>query len=135
MEIALLSLGSNLGNRETYLQSARDSLEAHPNIHIIESSPILNTEAMDVLDQPDFLNQVIAIETSLEPIDLLDFLQYVEKKLGRVLRYDKGPREIDIDILVYGNQRIQSHRLIIPHHSIESRPFIRRLMDTLSISS
>ena len=56
---------------------------------------------MDFLDQPDFLNQVLEIETELAPLDLLDFTQSIEQKIGRVKRFDKGPREIDIDILLY----------------------------------
>jgi len=83
---------------------------------------------MDVVNQPDFLNQVIQIETTLDAERLLDQIQGIEKELGRVKRFDKGPREIDIDILLYEHLILQTERLSLPHHSIESRPFIRDLL-------
>ncbi len=127
-----LSLGTNLGNRENFLQQARESLNDPPNIYILKESKILNTPAMDFQDQPDFLNQVLEVKTILKPLELLDFIQDVEKKIGRVRRFDKGPREIDIDILLYGEEGWNTDRLIIPHHSIQSRPFIGKLLVSIS---
>jgi 2-amino-4-hydroxy-6-hydroxymethyldihydropteridine diphosphokinase len=131
MERVLLSLGSNLGDRENFLATALEKISEHSDIVVIRKSPIFNTAPMDVLEQPDFLNQVICIETYLKPIQLLDYLQSIESNLGRIRRIPKGPREIDIDILTYGDQEIQSDRLIIPHHSLESRPFVRELISKL----
>lgn len=129
---AFLSLGTNLGNREYFLQQAREYLHNPPNIYILKESKILNTPAMDFQDQPDFLNQVLEVETIFKPLELLDFIQDVEKKIGRVRRFDKGPREIDIDILLYGEEEWNTSRLTIPHHSIQSRPFIEKLLVSIS---
>lgn len=123
-----LSLGTNLGNRENFLQQAREFLHNPPTITILNSSKILNTIAMDFQDQPDFLNQVLEVKTILKPLDLLDFVQSIENKIGRVRRFDKGPREIDIDILTYGEEVWNTDRLTLPHHSIQSRPFIEELL-------
>jgi len=131
--LAYLSLGTNLGNREEYLQHARNLFHNPPICILTQFSEILNTAAMDFTDQPDFLNQVIQIETILQPLELLDFTQSIEKEIGRVKRFDKGPREIDIDILLYeGVDQMNSERLILPHHSIESRPFIGELLKEIS---
>lgn len=128
---SLLSLGSNLGDRHWYMDSALTELSAQDEIKILRRSPTIETDPMDVLNQPKFLNQVIEIETSLEPLALLSKCQKIESKLGRLHRMDKGPREIDIDILTYGNREFRNERLQIPHHSIESRPFIQELIDAL----
>ncbi|MCG9873985.1 MAG: 2-amino-4-hydroxy-6-hydroxymethyldihydropteridine diphosphokinase [Leptospiraceae bacterium] len=127
-----LSLGTNLGDRELYLKQARDLLHNPPICRIIQASEILNTKAMDFADQPDFLNQVIQIETILQPLELLNFTQSIESKIGRLRRFDKGPREIDIDILIYESiTEFKSESLTLPHHSIESRPFIGELLGSI----
>ncbi|MCC5814615.1 MAG: 2-amino-4-hydroxy-6-hydroxymethyldihydropteridine diphosphokinase [Leptospira sp.] len=131
MERVLLSLGSNLGDRENFLATALEKISVHKEIDIIQKSPIINTDPMDVLEQPDFLNQVVEIKTSLHPVQLLDYLQSIEIELGRIRRVPKGPREIDIDILTFGDQQIQTERLSVPHHSMESRPFVRDLISKL----
>ena len=95
---------------------------------ILAKSNILETKALDVVDQPDFLNCIVEIETNLEPLELLDSLQLIESKLGRIKRYDKGPREIDLDILTYDELVIANERLTLPHHSIETRPFIKEIL-------
>lgn len=89
---------------------------------------------MDYLEQPEFANQVIEIKTDLEPLKLLDICQSIEENMGRIHRFDKGPREIDIDILTYDNRRIESERLVIPHHSLESRSFVKKLIERLEPS-
>lgn len=99
---------------------------------IISKSRILETKALEITDQPDFLNCILLIETNLSPLALLDQLQLIESKLGRIKRYDKGPREIDLDILTYDELVIANDRLTLPHHSIETRPFIKELMNELS---
>ena len=109
-------------------------LYLHPEIHVLEQSIIMETEALELTDQPPFLNAVLKISTSLAPLLLLETTQAIENKLGRVRRTDKGPREIDLDILTYGNISIQSQDLTLPHHSLFTRPFIRELIDTLTHS-
>lgn len=131
MATVLLCLGSNLGNKEEQLGLATQQLASHPQIQLSRRSPIWTTDPMDYLEQPEFANQVIEIQTDLEPMELLDICQATEESMGRIFRFDKGPREIDIDILTYDNQSIESERLMIPHHSIESRSFVIELIERL----
>lgn len=128
---SLISIGSNLGDRLQYIQQSMIEVESIPS-KIISKSRILETKALEITDQPDFLNCILLIETNLSPLALLDQLQLIESKLGRIKRYDKGPREIDLDILTYDELVITNERLTLPHHSIETRPFIKELMNELS---
>ncbi|MBP7282034.1 MAG: 2-amino-4-hydroxy-6-hydroxymethyldihydropteridine diphosphokinase [Leptospiraceae bacterium] len=124
---SLISIGSNLGDRLQYIERAILEIQKIP-ARILAKSNILETKALDVVDQPDFLNCIVEIETNLEPLELLDSLQLIESKLGRIKRYDKGPREIDLDILTYDELVIANERLTLPHHSIETRPFIKEIL-------
>jgi 2-amino-4-hydroxy-6-hydroxymethyldihydropteridine diphosphokinase len=130
--IALLSIGSNLGNKELYINNSIDAIQKNPYINLLKVSKFIETDPLEVVDQPNFLNAIIKISTSLTPLVLLDYLQELEIKLGRVKRYDKGPREIDIDILTYGNQIFSDERLTIPHHSLYSRSFIKDILNSIS---
>lgn len=127
---SLISIGSNLGERQKYIESAIEEIEKIP-CRILAKSKILETKALDVTDQPDFLNCIIEIETTLEPLILLEKLQQIEIKLGRIKRYNKGPREIDLDILTYNDLVMANDKLTLPHHSIQTRPFIKELMSEL----
>ena len=113
-----LGLGSNLGDREGNL------LQACELLGCLEKSKIHETEPFGVLDQPKFLNMVCEIETELSPRELLLFVKNIEKKLGRKKREKWGPREIDIDILFYGDQIIDEPDLKIPHPGIKERDFV-----------
>jgi len=124
MAIVYTGLGSNVGEREEYLASARGLIVAGTGSRIIAESSISETEPVDFTDQPMFINQIIKIEVSLEPEELLDSFKKIEKMLGRQYRFSKGPREIDIDILLYNNLIFTSERLIIPHPEIINRKFI-----------
>ncbi len=130
MNKVILSLGSNLGDRKKKLELVEKYL-SEQKINIISKTKILETKALEVTDQPDFLNQLILIQTNLEPIELLDILQEIEKKIGRIFRYEKGPREIDIDILTFNNLTLNHKRLVLPHHSIKTRPFIKELLSEI----
>jgi 2-amino-4-hydroxy-6-hydroxymethyldihydropteridine diphosphokinase len=127
---AILSIGSNLGDRLKYIQDSIEEIKKIPS-KIISQSCILETKALEITNQPDFLNCVLLMETTLSPINLLNELQQIEIRLGRIKRYDKGPREIDLDILTYDNLEMANDRLTLPHHSIETRPFIKELMRDL----
>jgi 2-amino-4-hydroxy-6-hydroxymethyldihydropteridine diphosphokinase len=127
---AILSIGSNLGDRLKYIQDSIEEIKKIPS-KIISQSRILETKALEITNQPDFLNCAILIETNLSPINLLNELQQIEIKLGRIKRYDKGPREIDLDILTYDELVMANDRLTLPHHSIQTRPFIKELMRDL----
>lgn len=122
MTEAYLLLGSNLGNREQYLQQARQALEARAGT-ICAASGIYETAAWGVEDQQAFLNQILKIRTKLEPEALLQAALAAEQDLGRVRLKKWGERVIDIDILFYGNRVLQTEALTIPHPQLHRRHF------------
>jgi 2-amino-4-hydroxy-6-hydroxymethyldihydropteridine diphosphokinase len=117
-----LLLGSNLGNATENLSRARQSVAGRVGA-IENTSSVYRTAAWGNTDQPDFHNQVIEVDTDLEPRALLDEILQIEKKLGRVRDVKWGPRVIDIDILIYGDRVINQPDLIIPHVGIPVRRF------------
>jgi len=127
MTRAWLALGSNLGDRAGYLASARAALERE-GIQILTASTVLETEPVGVTEQPAFLNQVLEVETQLQPRSLLDTVKRLERDLGRSPGPRWGPREIDIDILRYQGLQVDEPGLTIPHPEIGHRPFLRRLL-------
>ncbi|MGI6119075.1 MAG: 2-amino-4-hydroxy-6-hydroxymethyldihydropteridine diphosphokinase [Desulfosporosinus sp.] len=120
---AYLGLGSNSGDRSHYLREAVSAL-AGPLIEIKAASHIYETEPWGLKDQPLYLNQVIEVETSLEPLELLRFCQEIERRLGRKHGVHWGPRTIDIDVLIYDNIVSKSEELILPHPYLEERAFV-----------
>jgi 2-amino-4-hydroxy-6-hydroxymethyldihydropteridine diphosphokinase len=119
-----LSLGSNLGQREEKLERAIQALEQE-QIHIVARSSVYETEPQDMKQQPWFLNMVVECETRHFPIQLLAILQRVERQLGRVRTGPRrGPRAIDIDILLFGNVVMETSPLVIPHPRMFERRFI-----------
>jgi len=123
--IIYLGLGSNLGDRDGYIAAALALLEAL-GLEILAVSDIENTKALIVTGQPDFLNCVVKVRGDMSAHNLLREIKQIERKVGRVFRYDKGPREIDIDILLYGDECVDSDDLVIPHPGIKDRPFVLR---------
>lgn len=122
-ETAYLSLGSNLGDRCEQLRRACQALEASA-IRLQSCSSIYETEPVDFAAQGWFLNCVVAVETVLSPLALLETLQGIEHKLGRRRRQPKGPRSIDLDILLYGNRTLNSKALVVPHPRMLERRFV-----------
>lgn len=129
MEQVFLALGSNIGNRAEYLRKAVVLLTQKVG-EVVEKSEVIETEAVG-FDAPPFLNQVLAVRTTLSPMELLQVTQEIEKTLGRDYKthYQDGVpiyhnRTIDIDILEYGNLRYQSEQLEIPHPRIYEREFV-----------
>jgi 2-amino-4-hydroxy-6-hydroxymethyldihydropteridine diphosphokinase len=118
-----LSLGSNLGDRECALRRAMDRL-AGADFRIRRVSAIYETEPLEVRDQPWFLNLVLEAETELFPKQLLARIRKVELELGRKRLRAKGPRTIDIDILLYGDSVIETAELVIPHPRLRERRFV-----------
>jgi 2-amino-4-hydroxy-6-hydroxymethyldihydropteridine diphosphokinase len=120
-----LGLGSNVGDRRAMLQAAVDALAAHA-VRVTASSSTYDTDPVgDVLDQPDFLNACVRVETDLGPEELLDACKAVERELGRVpggVRH--GPRPIDVDLLLLGDMTYRSERLSLPHEQATSRRFV-----------
>ena len=123
MKTVYLSLGSNVGNREQLLGEARRLLEAS-DLRITRVSSVYETEPQDVRSQPWFLNLVLEVETSLFPMQLLARAQKVERQLGRQRSSAKGPRSIDIDILLFGDSVIDSPNLVVPHPRMAGRRFV-----------
>jgi len=120
-ETVYIALGSNIGDREENLQTAKALLQRKATI--LKESSIYITPPWGYTDQPDFLNQVIAIRTRLKPVPLLRYLKGIEKKMGRQKLIVNGPRLIDLDILFYGDWVVETHDLQIPHPRMEGRAF------------
>ena len=118
-----LSLGSNLGDRKTHLKSALGKL-GEKEILLLDESSIYETEPVEVPEQPEFLNLVCRVQTELKPEALLRACQEIESELGRIRQEIKGARNIDIDILFYGQQILQRPSLKIPHPAWCKRNFV-----------
>jgi 2-amino-4-hydroxy-6-hydroxymethyldihydropteridine diphosphokinase len=123
LKITYIALGSNVGDRAENLRSARERLEG-PDLRVLRASSIYETAPRDVEDQPWFLNQVMECETDLFPRQLLERLQKIERAMGRKRRMAKGPREIDLDILLYGDAVVKAPELEIPHPRMGERRFV-----------
>ena len=118
-----LSLGSNIGDRKGHLRAAAERL-AGPDLRILRASPIYETEPVDYTSQRWFLNQVVEAETALFPMQLLSRIGRIERELGRRRTIPKGPRTIDIDILLYGQAVVHNAALEIPHPRMAQRRFV-----------
>ena len=120
-----LGLGCNEGDRRAALQAAVDALGAH-GVRVLAASSVYETEPVgEVLDQPDFLNAAVRVETPLGPEELLDACKAVERALGREpggVRH--GPRPIDLDVLLLGDLELVTERLALPHREVASRRFV-----------
>jgi processive 1,2-diacylglycerol beta-glucosyltransferase len=121
--VIYLGLGSNMGDRANNIKEALNLLQTQ-QVCIEKTSSVYESSPVGVLDQPNFLNQVVAISTKHSPLRLLDLCLQIEEKLGRVRTYKWGPRTIDIDILLYHNEVISQERLIIPHPYLHERRFV-----------
>lgn len=121
---AYLALGSNLGDRRRNLVGAIQHLYAQPGIEVISGSWVYETRPVGVVGQPDFLNLVLAIRTTLQPLDLLEACLKIEKEFGRERRERWGPRTLDIDVLLYGNAVLNNDRLTLPHPRMQERAFV-----------
>jgi 2-amino-4-hydroxy-6-hydroxymethyldihydropteridine diphosphokinase len=122
---AYLSLGSNLGDRVELLGAARAAFMARGDIRLAALSPVIETDPVDVTDQPRFLNQVLGVDTHLSPRELLDACLGVERAMGRDRSEGprRGPRTIDVDILLYDGRSIDEPGLTVPHPRLAARPF------------
>lgn len=122
MELAYLSLGSNIGDREAALREAIQRLAAIGRVELVSS--IYETEPVEVTDQPWFLNCAVAMETEKTPEQLLSEILSIEEEMGRRRVQEKGPRNIDVDILLYGGAVVESPSLTIPHPAMQQRRFV-----------
>ncbi|MDI6640921.1 MAG: 2-amino-4-hydroxy-6-hydroxymethyldihydropteridine diphosphokinase [Elusimicrobiota bacterium] len=124
MVIAYIGVGSNIGNRKKNILLAKELLENQQKIKIVMCSSIYETAPWGYKNQPKFLNAVWKIKTELSPEELLKLLKSIEKKLGRTQTVRWGPRKIDLDILFYGNRKLNKKNLKIPHPEIFNRDFV-----------
>jgi 2-amino-4-hydroxy-6-hydroxymethyldihydropteridine diphosphokinase len=125
MPTVYIGLGANLGNREATIRAALDRLRAHPRIQVRAVSTLIRTEPVGGPPaQSAFLNGAAQIETDLAPEALLDVLKEIERDLGRRRRVRWGPREIDLDILLFGDRVQASERLTLPHARLRERRFV-----------
>lgn len=120
--VVYLSLGSNVGDRESQLQEAQVRVGAEGRI--IAASSFYDTEPVEFTDQPWFLNCAVALETTKTPQELIEALLGIEKEMGRQRLQNKGPRNIDIDILLIGDMIVDSPQLTIPHPAMHHRRFV-----------
>lgn len=122
---SLLSLGSNLCNRKENIENCLRHLNKTKNINIIGISSLYETSPMYNSDQKDFINCVIEVETSLRPLELLEYTQLVETKMGRTTKLVRNqPRKIDVDILTYSSKIVNQQNLEVPHPRISERKFV-----------
>ena len=121
-----IGIGSNLGDRQKYIDSAIEGLKNSEDIKVKRVSSIYETEPVGDIPQGRFLNGVLEIETDLSPKGLLGALNRIEEKLDRVRAVKNGPRTIDLDILYYGERKISEKGLVIPHPKIKEREFVLR---------
>jgi 2-amino-4-hydroxy-6-hydroxymethyldihydropteridine diphosphokinase len=123
MATAFVGIGSNLGDRETHLRSAIDLLAAEDGIEVVAVSRLRETEPVGPVEQGPFLNGAVQVTTDLPPGQLLERLLAVEQRLGRVRGERFGPRTIDLDLLVYGDEVVEEAGLTVPHPRLHERKF------------
>lgn len=129
MKKAVIALGSNIGDTLANLKEAVALLKEN-GCNVLAVSRLYQTEPWGYADQDDFLNGAVLIETDRDPFSLLELTQGIEKGMGRKKLFVNGPRNIDLDILLYENERVESENLTIPHPRIAVRMFVLRpLMD------
>lgn len=119
-----LALGSNMGDRMANLEAAIEALP--PEVRVVERSPVYDTDPKYVVDQPRFLNMVVGAETELDASALLGHLKKIEKSLGRTAGKRYGPRPIDLDIVFFGDEKIDRPELTVPHPRLSERAFVLR---------
>lgn len=124
MTKVLLSLGSNLGDSIDILNHAIDDIKQHDDIKNVVVSPFYKTKPVGFLDQDDFVNLALSLETKIDAYSLLDFLSSLEQKYKRVRLFKDGPRTLDIDIITYGDTISDDKKLTLPHPRMQDRAFV-----------
>jgi 2-amino-4-hydroxy-6-hydroxymethyldihydropteridine diphosphokinase len=130
-EIAYIALGSNLGDRHAYLARAREAIDAIPECRVVAATAIEETTPLGGLAQPPYLNQMLAVETTLEPAVLLARLHDIENEAGRVRSSRWESRTLDLDIVLFDDRVVTSANLVIPHPGLAERPFWQRELTAL----
>ncbi|EJG0886459.1 2-amino-4-hydroxy-6-hydroxymethyldihydropteridine diphosphokinase [Vibrio parahaemolyticus] len=125
MITAYIAVGSNLADPVSQAQQAIEALKTLPNSEFVQASSLYSSMPMGPQNQPDYINAVVAIKTNLTPLELLDCTQAIEQEQGRVRKDERwGPRTLDLDIVLYGNEVINSERFIVPHYGMREREFV-----------
>ncbi|TWV80784.1 2-amino-4-hydroxy-6-hydroxymethyldihydropteridine diphosphokinase [Moraxella sp. VT-16-12] len=123
-----LGLGGNianeLGDPSSHIMAVYDALQADEHFCEVKLSSLYTSKPFGVTDQPDFVNAVLSAKTALAPLELLDVCQALENRAGRVRLRHWGERSLDVDILLYGDEKIDSERLIVPHKGLFERNFV-----------
>jgi 2-amino-4-hydroxy-6-hydroxymethyldihydropteridine diphosphokinase len=124
MPRSYVGVGSNLGDRELMIWGAVHMLAFNPEVDVVAVSSIRETDPVGVVDQPRFLNAAVAVDTELDPLALLELLLSVERELGRTRDGPRfGPRTIDLDLLLYGEEIVDEPGLTVPHPRLHERRF------------
>ncbi len=124
MAIAYVGIGANLDDPAARVHGAFATLAAMPKTRLLKHSSLYRTEPQGYREQPDFVNAVAEIETGLAPADLLAALQALETRAGRARSFRDAPRTLDLDLLLYGNERIDQPGLVVPHPRMHERAFV-----------
>ncbi|HUQ83725.1 MAG TPA: 2-amino-4-hydroxy-6-hydroxymethyldihydropteridine diphosphokinase [Gemmatimonadaceae bacterium] len=125
-EIAYIALGSNLGDRRAYLARARAAIAAITECRVVATTQVEETEPLGGLAQPAYLNQMIAVETTLDPAALLAHLQRIEAASGREREHRWAPRTLDLDIVRFGDRASSDATVVLPHPGLRDRDFWQR---------
>lgn len=125
MPQCFIGLGSNQADPAQQLRRACVAIAALADTHVLQCSPFYRSVPLGPADQPDYVNAVIAVDTDLPALTLLDGLQEIERSQGRIRNGERwGPRTLDLDILLYGTQQLDLPRLKVPHYHMHARPFV-----------
>ncbi|HYL29872.1 MAG TPA: 2-amino-4-hydroxy-6-hydroxymethyldihydropteridine diphosphokinase [Gemmatimonadales bacterium] len=131
-ERVFVALGSNVGDRAGHLAAAREALGRLPATRLVAASGVEETAPLDGMAQPPYLNQMVLLDTELEPHALLAALQAIERARGRVRTTRWGPRTLDLDIVAYGDRQVRDPDLVIPHPELPRREFWQRELSELA---
>ncbi|EEX95364.1 2-amino-4-hydroxy-6-hydroxymethyldihydropteridine pyrophosphokinase [Vibrio orientalis CIP 102891 = ATCC 33934] len=125
MTTVFIAVGSNLGDPVSQANVAIDALKQVPKTQFVQTSSLYSSTPMGPQDQPDYINAVVELTTELTPLELLNCTQTIELEQGRVRKEERwGPRTLDLDILLYGNEVMDSERLTVPHYGMKEREFV-----------
>lgn len=125
-DVAYVALGSNIGDRDAALRQARAAIAGLPDTELVAESTIEETAPLGPIDQPPFLNQMVAVRTGLTPMTLLRELQDIELRAGRIRAVRWGPRTLDLDIVYFDRQTVDEPGLTVPHPELPHRDFWQR---------
>lgn len=132
MHKAYVALGSNLNDPRAQVLCAMDAIDHIEGCRVIKRSQLYITKPVGYLNQPDFINAVVELQTSLAPLDLLQALQGIEQHQGRVREFKNGPRTIDLDLILYENIVMETQHLTLPHPRMHERDFVLNPLEEIN---